>query len=67
MLTTRHNNKFQQGTAMNALPSTRANFCADDPGDTDLRILREDTDPEKLISQIKQAQRATAPAGDKAA
>ena len=43
---------------MNALPSTRANFCADDPGDTD---------PEKLISQIEQAQRATTPAGDKAA
>ncbi len=29
----------------------------DDPGDTDLRILTEDTDPEKLISQIEQAQR----------
>ncbi len=31
----------------------------DDPGDTDLRILTEDTDPEKLIRQIEQAQRAT--------
>ncbi|MES2402423.1 MAG: DUF1003 domain-containing protein [Pseudomonadota bacterium] len=40
---------------------------ADDPGDTDLRILKEDTDPEKLISQIEQAQRATAPAMDKSA
>lgn len=34
----------------------------DDPGDTDLRILTEDTDPEKLIRQIEQAQRATPPA-----
>ncbi len=38
---------------------------ADDPGDTDLRILKQDTDPEKLISQIEQAQRATAPAKDR--
>ncbi len=33
----------------------------DDPGDTDLRILTEDTDPKKLISQIEQAQQATSP------
>ncbi len=31
----------------------------DDPADTDLRVLKEDTDPEKLINQIEQAQRAT--------
>ncbi|MES2192595.1 MAG: DUF1003 domain-containing protein [Pseudomonadota bacterium] len=60
LLTEQENTKMLQ-----LLERIASKVGADDPDDTDLRILKENTDPEKLISQIEQAQRATAPATDK--
>lgn len=56
LLTEQENTKMLQ-----LLERIASKMGVDDPGDTDLRILSEDTDPEKLVSQIEKAQRATSP------
>jgi uncharacterized membrane protein len=57
----------QENTKMIQMLERIAKKVGADITDPDVRILKEDTDPEKLIAQIEQAQRDNPPAADTAA
>ncbi|SFU75365.1 Uncharacterized membrane protein [Polaromonas sp. YR568] len=57
----------QENTKMIQMLERIAKKVGADTADPDVRILKENTDPEKLIAQIEQAQRDNPPAADAAA
>jgi uncharacterized membrane protein len=57
----------QENTKMIQMLERIAKKVGADVADPDVRILKENTDPEKLVAQIEQAQRDNPPAADAAA